>query len=160
MHEHSVDLLKIAFDLTIVASVIILGFLLTRTGIAASNQANNGASDLAKQTINYSITKYDNEIVSGIEVISLIDKYKDSVEINIQTQRYAIEQGDTRAAFANYTTNAGATTTVIDSSLLDDIYYSDDEKFIDSEWQFYSYVEFDANDVLKKLTFIQKQANY
>lgn len=120
-----------ALMLTIVsilcAIFVILINSLARVGIQEGNIVNSSATKVVSDFCNYDVARLDAKLVSGSEVIRMVEQYKD-----VYTLQY------------KYVTDSGMTTTGV----------SDTSHFNTDSWYNLSIV-YDDNDNVQSITIIQ-----
>ena len=129
-----------------IAAVVITIVLFISVGCSntSANKAADSAITTVNEVVNYDITKYDGQTISGEEVRHLIEKlYDQNVFIRVITK--ANRSGFTnQIAVGSYNLHA-----------FDDIYYRDSDKFINGEGSFKVTLGYDANHVFYGITFKQ-----
>lgn len=142
--ESSADAIKIAVATIITAVVITIVLFISGMLNTSTNKAADSAITTVNEVVNYDITKYDGQTISGEEVRHLIEKlYDQNVFIRVITK--ANRSGFTnQIAVGSYNLHA-----------FDDIYYRDSDKFINGEGSFKVTLGYDANDVFYGIIFKQ-----
>ena len=74
--ERGIDLLLIGAGAIIVATIIGLVMLVSRSGSSVAKDANADAMEVARKIVDYDLARYDGETISGAEVKQIIEKYE------------------------------------------------------------------------------------
>ena len=83
--ENSLKMLTISAGIFITCVIISFSMLVMHKGMNLGNTFVNNLNEKEKDYREYNIAKYDSEILTGAEVINIIRKYQNDLEVTIAT---------------------------------------------------------------------------
>jgi hypothetical protein len=156
--ESAIRVLEFGLEGLFIALLLGVVFAIFRSSSTLANNGNKSDVGVTNSVMNYQTDKYDGTTIYGADVKRLIEKYQiRNVSIEIKTARYdqyLVSNGLIAGkSFGNVRYSGGVES--IDNTLLKDMYYDNSPTYIDDNWKFKSYVQYNHNEILCKIQFMQ-----